>query len=366
MKLVLLRIVSLAAVVANHTALIAAPMDRFDTSFELIDSGDISLFQGNAMTVAQIGDWDTQISVSASDFSLDYVPVSFDFNGETLSRSESNMGLQINGRKNASENVTLLLGGGAYDGYNNFRSAWLDEYYRQQFSNLEGVPGAALYDKAKPKGYNVNAGLRWMYLPNSGYAQFSISQLQDQIAPGYEIDFDGLQRGEVVLATSALSVSTENILSKRIRSLFTLRASETTERETRFGAEYALNIALSERWVFRGQVGGSRENPQFDAHYANLALEYSLNESLSLYLDGRYYKDTGEIENSLFTAAAPGVTSRKFGFGLKWIGDQWSGRCYVAPISSSYEETPSNVDFFQNLYQDRDWTVFQLALSRGF
>ncbi len=366
MKPVSLSIVAIAAIVANPSALFAAPIDRFDASFELIDSDDVSLFQGNAMAVNQIGDWDTQISFSASDFSFDYVPVSFDFNGEALSRSESNIGLQINGRRNATEIVTLLLGGGAYDGYNNFRSAWLDEYYRQQFSNLDGVPGAELYNEAKPKGFNVNAGLRWMYLPNSGYAQFSLSQLQDQIAPGYEIDFEGLQRGETVLATSALSVSTENILSKRVRSLFTLRASETTDRETRYGAEFALNAALGDRWILRGQVGGSKENPQFDAHYANLALEYFLNESLSLYLDGRYYKDTGEIENSLFTAAAPGVTSRKFGFGLKWIGDHWSGRCYVAPISSNYEEALSNVDFFQNLYQDRDWTVFQLAFSRGY
>ncbi len=366
MKFLLVQAALIAASVTTSITLYAAPFDRIDMSFELVDSSDVSLFQGNAMTAGQLGEWETQISLSVSDFSFDYVPVPFDFNGQVVSRSESNVGLQINARNEVSEKLTLLLGGGTYDGYTNFRSAWLDEYYRQQFSNLEGVPGAELFNEAKPKGFNFNAGARWMYLPNSGYAQISLSQLQDTIAPGYEIDFDGLRRGETVLATSALSLSTENILSKRVRSLFTLRASETSERETRYGAEYALNAALSDRWIARAQVGGSKENPQFDAHYANLTLEYSLNDLLSLYLDGRYYKDTGEIENSLFTAAAPGVTSRKFGLGLKWIGEHWSGRCYVAPISSSYEETPSNVDFFQNLYQDRDWTVFQIAFSRGY
>ena len=356
----------IAASVAISAASFAAPFDRFDTSFELVDSSDVSLFQGNALTAGQLGSWETQISLSVSDFSFEYVPVPFDFNGQVISRSESNTGLQINGRNEVSEKLTLLLGGGTYDGYNNFRSAWLDEYYRQQFSNLEGVPGATLFNEAKPKGFNFNGGVRWMYLPNSGYAQITLSQLQDTIAPGYEIDFDGLRRGQTVLATSAVSLSTENVLSQRVRSLFSVRASETSERETRYGLEYAINAALSDRWIARTQVGGSKENPQFDAHYANLTLEYSLNDSLSLYLDGRYYKDTGEIENSLFTAAAPGVTSRKFGLGLKWIGDDWSGRCYVAPISSSYEETPGNVDFFQNLYQDRDWTVFQLAFSRSY
>ena len=366
MKPLFVQAALIAALATISSTPFAAPFDRLDLSFELVDSSDVSLFQGNAMTASRLGEWETQISLSVSDFSFDYVPVPFDFNGQAVSRSESNLGLQINGRNEASEKLTLLLGGGTYDGYTNFRSAWLDEYYRQQFSNLEGVPGAELFNEAKPKGFNFNAGARWMYLPHSGYAQITLSQLQDTIAPGYEIDFDGLQRGETVLATSALSLSTENILSKRVRSLFTLRASETSERETRYGAEYALNAALGERWIARAQVGGSKENLQFDAHYASLTLEYSLNDSLSLYLDGRYYKDTGEIENSLFTAAAPGVTSRKFGLGLKWIGEQWSGRCYIAPISSRYEETPSNVDFFQNLYRDRDWTVFQLAFSRGY
>ncbi len=346
--------------------LCALPLDRFDTTFELLDSDDISLFQGNALGLVTIGDWESQISVSVSDFSFDYVPVPFDLNGASLSRSESNVALQVNGRKAVSEKLTLLLGGGVYDGYTNYRSAWLDEYYRQQFSDLPGVPGAELYRTAKPGGHNLNAGLRWMYLPQSGYAQFSLSQLQDEIAPGYEIDFEGLRRGAPVLATSAVSLSTENFLSKRVRSLFTLRLSETSERAPRYGAEIAINAALADRWIARAHVGGAQEDPQFDAHYANLAIEYALSESFSLYLDGRYYKDTGEIENALFTAAAPGVTSRKLGLGLKWVGENWSGRCYIAPVSSRFEETPSNVDFFQNLYQDRDWTVFQLAFSKGY
>lgn len=351
---------------ATRLISLAAPVERLDASFEWVDSDDVTLLQGNALSASQFGKWDTQISLSFSDFSFDYVPVPFDLNGQSGTRSESNIALQINGRKTVSDKLTLMAGGGGYDGYSNYRSAWLDEYYRQQFSDLSGVPGAELYRAAKPKGFNINAGLRWMYLPNSGFAQISISQLQDEIAPGYEIDFEGLRRGETVLATSAVSLSTENVLSKRVRSLFTLRASETSAREPRYGAEYAINAALNDRWTVRALAGGSKENPQFDAHYANLALEFALNETTSVYVDGRYYKDTGEIENSLFTAAAPGVTSRKIGVGIKWVGEQWSGRFYFAPISSSFEETPGNVDFFQNLYQDRDWTVFQLALSKSF
>ena len=205
-----------------------------------------------------------------------------------------------------------------------------------------------------------------MYRPNTGYAQITLSQLQDDIAPGYEIDFDGLRRGEMVLATSAVSVSTENVLSKRVRSLVSVRGSQTSAREWRYGAEIALNAALSENWIARGQIGGSTEDPQFDAYYANFAIERSLNESLSVYSDLRYYDDTGEIENSLFTSAAPGASNRKAGLGIRWRGDRWSWRAYVAAVGTRYDPPPGNVDFFQNLYEDRDWTVIQFAFGRTY
>ena len=346
---------------------LAAPsLVRTDFSLELLDASDISMLQSNAYAEFGHGAWENQLSLSFSEFSFDYVPVPFDLNGAETDRSESNVAFQLNNRYSVSEELTLLFGAGAYNGYNNYRSAWLDEYFRQQFSELDGIPGSELYDTANPKGFNLNAGARWMYRPNTGYAQITLSQLQDDIAPGYEIDFDGLARGETVLATSAVSVSTENILTKRIRSLVTFRGSQTSAREWRYGAEIALNIALNDNWIARGQFGGSTEDPQFDAYYSNLTLEYKLRESLSAYLDGRYYDDTGEIENSLFTSAAPGVSNRKAGIGIKWSSDSWSGRAYVARVGTRYDPPLGNVDFFQNLYKDRDWTVFQLAFGKSY
>ena len=119
------------------------------------------------------------------------------------------------------------------------------------------------------------------------------------------------------------------------------------------------------RTLDRTRSGGSHyRNPSFDATYGNLAIEYTLDERFSLYLDSRYYTDTGEIENAfLFTNAAPGTISRKFGLGLKWTSETWSGRFYIAPISSKFEATEGNVDFFQNLYQDRDCDCFPTRIE---
>jgi len=356
---------SIAAAVAPILA--QAGIERTDGSFELIDSSDVSLFQMSSIIAAPIADWELDVSLSASDFTFDYKPVDFDFNGSDITRDEQNYALQLNGRKLLNEQTTLLLGAGTYDGFSNYRSAWLDEYYRQQFNDLTGVPGAELYQTASPKGINGNIGLRWMYRPSNAFAQLTVSQLQDDVAPGYEIDFDGLQRGQLALATTAISLSTENILTKRIRSLVSLRASQTSQRSWRYGSEIAFNVALAERWIARLQVGGTTEGPTFDAYYGNLAVEFAINERISMYLDGRYYDDTGEIENSfLFSSAAPGTSSRKFGLGIKWTNETWSGRFYVAPISSHFEAPGGNVDAFQNLYKDRDWTVFQLAFSRTY
>ena len=82
-------------------------------------------------------------------------------------------------RQRLGERWTLLGSGGLYDGFADYRSRWLDEYYRQQFSTIPG------YQKADPKGFNVSAGLRWEYAPTTAFLQVEGGYLWDQIAPGY-------------------------------------------------------------------------------------------------------------------------------------------------------------------------------------
>ncbi len=337
----------------------------WDGGLEWVDSDDITLTQFSWVGDFESGKWDSSVSVAYGTYDIDYEPVPFDFNGESVVLDERIASFQFNTEKQISEGTWLIMGAGLYDGFTNYRALWLDEYYRQQYSELFGFPGAENYVEADPKGVNGTAGVRWEYRPGTGIAQFSISRLRDDVSPGYEIDFDGLRRGELTLATTAASVSTENVITKHLRSYAELRASKTTDRSTRYGGDIFLYVAHGEKWVTRWNLGGSIEDPEFEAYYGGLSLEYKAQDSLFFFVDGRYYNDTGEIENALlFTSAAPGLTSERLGVGMRWIGDVWSARLYFAPLGNEYEPTQENTDFFQNLYSDRDWSIFQVAFSR--
>jgi len=353
-----------AATLTLASSSLFAGYERNDFAVEFIDGDDVTLFQSSAFATMTSGKWESNLSVSASEFAVDYVPVSFDFLGSEVERREWNYALQLNSRKQQSDSLTLLFSAGAYDGFTNYRSVWLDEYFRQQFSDLPGVQGAEVYEQADPKGYNAAAGLRWMYLPATGYAQVLVSHVKDEISPGYEIDFEGLRRGNSKLETNAINLSTENILSERMRSLLTLRAAKTTERSWRYGAEAALNLSIGDYWTLRAKAGGATEAPEFDGTYQQLSIERAFGERTSVYLDVGHYEDSGEIENAfLFSNAAPGVENERAGIGLKTKGKNWNLRLYVALSDTRYDETGSNVDFFGNLYSDRDWTITQIAYS---
>jgi hypothetical protein len=338
----------------------------WDGGLEWVEADDIMLKQFSWLGDFESGPWESSVSVAYGTYDVDYEPVPFDFNGSLARLSERIFSLQYNTQKQLGDHHWVIAGAGIYNGFTNYRSLWLDEYYRQQFSELFGFTGAENYVEADPQGINGTAGIRWEYKPGTGFAQFNLSRLRDDVSPGYEIDFDGLRRGELTLATVAASLSTENVLTQNIRSYAEIRASKTTERSTRYGADFSLSVAHGEKWVTRWNVGGAVEDPGFEAFYGSLALEHQASDSFFFFLDGRYYEDTGEIENALlFTSAAPGLVSERFGVGLRWIGDVWSARLYFAPLATEYDPTRESTDFFQNLYHDRDWNIFQVAFSRN-
>lgn len=355
--------------VALSTVVNAFGVEDAYLSLERLDGDDIVIEQANVQVSGLIGDWDTTVSVARTKYGIDYVPVAFDFQGSETHRTESNTSAQVNTRKVFGEDFWLLGSFGVYEGFTSYSGVWLDQYFADQFADLPAeVEGADQYVVADPKGINGSVGVRWQYAPNSGFAQLTVSQLRDDVSSGYEIGFEGLTRGEITLATSAISISTENIVSKRIRTLVELRASRTSLRDWRYGLQVSGNFALTDRLIAKGQVGAANENPGFEAYYGNVELEYALSDSVSLYLDSRYYEDTGEIEDSLlFTSAAPSVETRKNGVGVRWMSASgWSARLYYSRLRSEYAPTNPNTDFFQNLYSDRDWDVAQFSIGTTF
>jgi hypothetical protein len=281
--------------------------------FEGLFASDIQLTQSTVTYGLKHDSFVISASAALNTFDLDYQPAAFDFLGFATGLDELRWAGALAGEKDIIPSLTLFVAGGLYDGFSDYRSLWLNEYYRQQFAALPG------YVAATPRGEQVSGSVRWEYLPAAGYLQADVGYFHDEIAPGYEIDFDGLRRGRPDLYTTAYRLAFENIVARRIRVKNEFRIGDTTNRELRYSYQGSLNLALGERWVIRLYGGYTEESPTFTAWYAGGAAEVELAGGWLLGISGRYYSDTGEIEDALFSSAAPGLEAWQIGLGARRV-----------------------------------------------
>ncbi|HXG48828.1 MAG TPA: TlpA disulfide reductase family protein [Methylomirabilota bacterium] len=308
--------------------------------------------------------WDGWFAHASTD--LDYEPYApFDFLGEPADVNDDRFALRGAGRGPLSEDVAWLAAAGGYDGYRDYRSLWLDTYYEQQY---QGVPG---YAAAEPRGANAHVGIRWEYLRANGVFEARAGYQFDQVAPGYIVDTNSptlaVLRGREFLHTPSLSLSTENVLGRRVRTLQEFRVARTSGRESRFSGQSSLNWAFAERWVARLNAGAAHEEPRFTAWFAGASVEWEIARQIYVSLHGKYYADSGEIENSLFVNdAAPGVRTAHGGLGLRVVRGAWAFKLAGGPFFSRYDPIALGSRPFTNLYRDRNWGLAQCALSRQF
>lgn len=334
---------------------------QVQTDFEGLFSGDVNLTRSSLGYTQRRGSTEWSANIARSTYDLEYAPASFDFLGRSETVDETRVAGQLSGKVNVLDRLAVVFAGGAYDGYTDFRSLWLNQYYRQQF--------AAFFPEfvdASPSGENGTAGLRWEYLPTVGFLQADISFLHDEIAPGYEIDFSGLRRGRPNLYTASYHFSAENVLTRRIRLLNDFRLTETTDREARHAWQGSLNLALGQSWIVRTFGGWTREDPTFEAWYGGGSVEFEPGDGWHFSLSGRWYRDTGEIENSLFSSAAPGLEAWQVGLGVRRVWGAHALKVFAAPYFTRYEAFGIGTAFFQNLYKNRSWIAVQLAYSAEF
>jgi hypothetical protein len=348
----LLLLLALFAVAGARAA--TEPSLEFGT--EVLHASDVVLTQGADTLRFKRGRSEWALTLGLGTVAIDYAPVSFDFLGRALHRRETNASAQGAWRHRAGDRLELLGGAGLRYGHDNYRALWLDEYFRQRFTPLAG------YRRATPRGFAFSGGARWEYQVASGFAQLGYSRAQDDVAPGYEIDFAGLHRGAATLVTDAATLSFEYVLTPRLRTRVELRAAGTSGRKPRWGAEASARQALGERWIVRAEAGGSLERPEFRARYGGLALEFAATETFAIFAGAHAYRDTGEIENALlFTSAAPALRSRRAEIGVRHDGERLGWRVAVGVTRGDFAATNRATDFFQNLYRDRDWRSLRLA-----
>lgn len=330
------------------------------TDAEALLSDDIQLTQGTLAYGQRLSRFEFASSVSLNTFGLDYQPAAFDFLGSSARVEEHRISGAVSVQVRPWETVTLQAAAQAYQGFSDHRSAWLNEYYRQQFASLPG------YEEAAPRGEGTTLGIRLEYLRTLAFVQGGVSYLHDQIAPGYEIDFDGLRRGRPNLHTASYHLAFENVLHRRVRMLHEGRITDTTERRHRFSYQGSINLALSDDWIARVYGGYAEERPTFQSHHVGASLQFEPAEGWMFDLAGRWYSDTGEIENSLFSSAAPGLSAWQVGIGMRRLWGRHSVKFFAAPYLSRYEPAGIGTAFFQHLYQDRTWGLLQAAYATEF
>lgn len=307
--------------------------------------------------------WDGQLSATYQGFDLKYKP---DIVIPTLyfptTLSERSWGGQVALKGDLVPDWRWLANGGYYDGFADYKSIWLEEFYRQSFSALPG------YKETDPWGLNVAGGFRWEYLPAAGFVQAEAGYQRDAVSPSYDKPlFKPLVRGLDLIETWSGRISLENVLTRRLRVRNEFQIIDSTERDLRFAYQQQLNYALGEHWTLKGIFGGTWEPPEFSAYSLDGSVEYDWNERWYVRLFAHGYTDDGLIRDPrIISSAQPSLDTLLVGAGVRFVSGRFAVDLAAGPYFTRYDDLPANAGDFENLYQDRDWWWIKLGLACRF
>ncbi len=329
---------------------------------ENLNSGDVRLQSANLSADGSPPTRQFVLSATSDRIGIDYGPARYDILSEPVTRTENRTAGELTARFRTDKDFSTFTGAGAYRGYTDFRSVWLNEYYRQFF---EGVPG---YAAASPRGWHALAGGRWAYVPGSVILQGTVVRQGDVVSPGYEPEIGHpLRRGRERLATTAVRLSTENVVAPTVRTLVEIGATGTTGRKTRYTAQGSLNGSISDALTLRAVVAGVRERPAFHAESVALTLEHDWEARWFAGLAVRGYRDSGEIIDPLLVStAAPALRTQHIALCLRWQGERAAVRLEGGPYRTRYDAIAPGSMHFARLYGDRNWRRLQGTASWKF
>ena len=329
---------------------------------EALDSGDVHLRELNLQADQSLPRCPYVFSATTSRIDIDYGPARYDILSQPMRRVEERTAAELTMRFRPDADFIPFAGGGGDRGFTDFRSVWLDEYYRQLFA---GVPG---YAPALPHGWHALAGGRWSYLPGSAILQGTLVRQDDTVSPGYEPQIGHpLLRGRERLRTTAVRVSTENVATPTVRTLLELGATNTTGRDTRYSVQGSVNWAISDTVTLRGVVAGVREPPAFHATSIALTCERDWNARWFAGLAVRGYRDSGEVIDPLIgSSAAPALRTVHMAACLRWQGERAAVRLEGGPYRTRYDNRALASAQFARLYRDRNWRRVQGTASWRF
>jgi hypothetical protein len=329
---------------------------------ETLGSSDIHLQEMNLQAEVSPSGNQYVFSATESRIDIDYAPARYDIVSQPVRRVEDRTAAELNARFRTNADWVPFAGAGAYRGFTDFRSVWLDEYYGQLFSGVRG------YSRVDPQGWHAMAGGRWSYVPGSAILQLTLLQQGDTVSPGYEPQIGSpLLRGRDYLRTTVVRLSTENVLTPTVRSLLEAGATSTTGRGMRYSLQESLNWAVSNTLTLRAVVAGVHEQPAFNAASASLSLERDWNARWFAGLSVRGYRDDGEVVDPLIESdAAPALRTISAAASVRWQGERIAVRLEGGPYRTRYDAVALSSVQFARLYEDRHWRRLQCTASWSF
>ncbi len=333
-------------------------LQQADVSAELLSSDDIEVQSYRVAYLGTEGPWTIDASLGLNRYSLDYVPVLFGTNTNLQENAyNANLGLTRKWNDHWQSGVTL----GFYEGFSEYRSIWIAEFYRQFFGSFPE------YASTDPSGAAFGASTTWNYLPGTGLAEFSLRLARDHIAPGWEFNPElGVPTAgndELNSLTGILRI--EQALNGWLKTELALSARSLTDRETRYSVRNSWAAAAGPVGI-RLTGGYTEEAPAFDAFYGSALIEWNISAKWNVFVGYRAYNDSGEIEATGFNAQAPGLDSTEIFAGVLWDRGDLSVSGTVGYLETDYAELSEDNRFFGNLYRDRDWLTLRLAASYSF
>lgn len=342
-------------------------VQRVDLDFDSLHAGDVSVWRSRLNYRQEHEKWNIEASVGHNDISVDYSdPVGL--TDPTLRDANSWSGSLTLG-KSFSEDLLGTIGFSAYNGYNDYASVWIAEYYDQ----FIGIPDPANYQEPNPHGYSINGGFVWDYDPGVARLSFLVSFGNDVVVPAWSLvpNPDNFFIPEAVSTRSSFDTYSASAiwvkaLNPRLRTQVSWRFLDVTELEPRYQIQNDWAWALNDRLTLRAQVGRATQTPEFDAHYGGVSLSYEINANWSVGLSARIYNDTGEVVPEGFNTAAPAVHSKEMSGSVAWKNLNTTVRLSAGVYNVGYDALPGDNQFFGNLYRDREFTLARLAISHSF
>jgi len=325
-------------------------------SQERQESSDIRLIDSELDLRWRTTKREITVMAAVADLDVNYAPNPLDFLGVSRKLDETRTSEQITWREGLDQRWRWNFSAGGSDGFTDYRSLWLDEYYRQIFSTVRG------YVPAKPDGKNVSIGGTYEYLPQSGMINWSLGYQVDGISPSYDkIIMGPLVRGRSRYQTWRLGLGSEHVLSPRLRFKEDFTALQTTARAWRYAYKAEALWAITDAWATHLDLEASRE-AEFHSVAASLALERDWSAKWFAGVQVRAYRDNGQvIDPSLISGAAPPIDSLQAQLTLRYSGSNVTWRVGIGPYLTRYAALTPGTIWFSSLYRDRNWCSVQAA-----